>query len=100
MARKQFSLFRRPLGYLHCSVVDSGNVEAFRRAGNAFGKDFNGKVLNYRDFGSYEIAPPPEVVWAEDEVDQDNEFDDSILSLDFEDEDFQGGIQGNPVTPW
>ena len=75
-------------------------MEAFARHGNAFGTNFNGKVLNYRDFGSYEIAPPPEVVWAEEDFDEDDQFDDSILSLDFEDEDFQGGIQGNPVTPW
>ena len=84
-------------------MVDTDNVEAFARHGNAFGRNFNGKILNFRDFGAYEIAPPPEVVWAEEEVDynfDDEDFDESILSLDFEDEDFQGGIQGNPVTPW
>ena len=79
-------------------MVDSENIEAFARRGNTFGRNFNGKVLNFRDFGSYEIAPPPEVVWAEEE--EENEFDEAIQSLDFEDEDFQGGIQGNPVTPW
>ena len=78
--------------------MDTDNVDAFARHGNAFGRDFNGKRLNYRDFGAYEIAPPPEVVWADDE--EDYEFDDPIVSLDFEDEDFQGGIEGNPVTPW
>lgn len=75
-------------------------MEAFKRHGNAFGRNFNGNMLNFRDFGSYEIAPPPEVVWAEDDMVEEAEFDESILSLDFEDEDFQGGIQGNPVTPW
>ena len=90
-------MFKRPLGYLHCSVVDTDNVEAFARRGNAFGKNFNGKNYNFRDFGAYEIAPPPEVVWA---VDEDEEIDDDIMSLDFEEEDYQGGIDGNPVTPW
>jgi hypothetical protein len=80
-------------------VVDSDNVEAFARQGNAFGKNFNGKRLNFRDFGAYEIAPPPETVWAE-EAEEDEEFNESIMSLDFEEEDFQGGIYGNPMTPW
>jgi hypothetical protein len=99
VARKQLANFGRPLGYLHCSVIDSDNVEAFARQGNAFGKNFNGKSMNYRDFGSYEIAPPPESVWAE-EGEEDEEFNESILSLDFEEEDFQGGMYGNPMTPW
>jgi pyrimidine deaminase RibD-like protein len=60
-ARKHVDFFGRPLGFLHCSVVDSDNVEAFARHGNAFGTDFDGKNLGFRDFGSYEIAPPPEV---------------------------------------
>lgn len=102
VARKQYSLFQRPLGYLHCSVVDTDNVEAFKRHGNAFGNNFNGKRLNFRDFGAYEIAPPPEVVWAEEFEDEDEfDFEDEpIVPLDFLDEDFQGGIEGNPVTPW
>jgi pyrimidine deaminase RibD-like protein len=60
-ARKHVQIFGRPLGFLHCSVVDSDNLEAFARHGNAFGTDFDGKNLGFRDFGSYEIAPPPEV---------------------------------------
>jgi len=99
IARKHFSYFNRPLGYLHCSVVDTDNVEAFARQGNAFGKNFNGKRLNFRDFGAYEIAPPPEVVWA-NEYDEGEGVDDDIMSLDFSEEDFQGGITGSPVTPW
>ena len=79
-------------------MVDSDNVEAFARRGNAFGKKLNGINYNFRNVGAYEIAPPPEVVWADDEDDDD--FGENIMSLDFEDEDYQGGIDGNPVTPW
>lgn len=104
MARKHFSLFGRPLGFLHCSVVDSDNLEAFARHGNAFGTNFGGQRLGFRDFGSYEIAPPPEVIWAEDAASmEDNDLDseaDSLFSVDFEDEDYQGDIQGNPMMPW
>jgi len=92
-------MFKRPLGYLHCSVVDSDNIEAFARRGNAFGKSHNGKIYNLRDFGTYEIAPPPEVVW-DDESDEDEALNDEIMSLDFEEEDYQGGIDASPVTPW
>jgi hypothetical protein len=101
MARRHFKLFGRPLGYLHCSVVDSDNVEAYARHGNAFGKKFGSMHLNFRDFGAYEIAPPPEVVWA-DEFDEEGDwdFDDEIMSLEFEEEDFQGGVGGNPMTPY
>jgi hypothetical protein len=50
MARKHFSKFGRPLGFLHCSVVNSDNIAAFARNGNAFGKDFGGKTqLSFRD---------------------------------------------------
>ena len=52
MARKHFQQFGRPLGFLHCSVVDTNNVEAFARAGNAFGKTFGGKELSYRNTGA------------------------------------------------
>jgi pyrimidine deaminase RibD-like protein len=54
MARQHFSQFKRPLGFLHCSVVDSDNVEAFARHGNAFGKTINGQQLSYRHLGAYE----------------------------------------------
>jgi pyrimidine deaminase RibD-like protein len=60
LARKHYNQFQKPLGFLHCSVVDSNNLEAFARHGNAFGKDFDGNNLSFREFGAYEIAPPPE----------------------------------------
>lgn len=104
MARKHFDLFHRPLGFLHCSVVESTNVEAFARNGNAFGKNFGGQVMGYRDFGSYEIAPPPEVVWANNEdrydMDRENELDGMIFNMEFDDEDYQERLEGNPMTPW
>ena len=102
MARKHFKLFGRPLGFLHCSVVDSDNIEAFARSGNAFGSSFGGKNLSFRDFGTYEIAPPPEMIWADhgsDEIDFETEIDD-IFSVEFEDEDYQGEIKGSPMMPW
>jgi pyrimidine deaminase RibD-like protein len=50
MARKHFAKFGRPLGFLHCSVVNSDDITAFARNGNAFGKDFGGKTeLSFRD---------------------------------------------------
>lgn len=60
LARKHYKQFQKPLGFLHCSVVDSDNLEAFARHGNAFGKTFDGNNLSFREFGAYEIAPPPE----------------------------------------
>lgn len=112
MARNHYRQFKRPLGFLHCSVVDSDDRDAFARHGNAFGKKFGGKRLSYREFGSYEIAPPPEVVWADEaedsdgiqqdsDDDEDIDFDDDLFdSLDFEDEDFQSSIGKNPMMPW
>jgi hypothetical protein len=47
------------MGHLHCSVIDSDDAEAFIRNGNSFGKNFGGQHLSYRDFGTFEIAPPP-----------------------------------------
>ena len=47
------------MGHLHCSVIDSDDAEAFIRNGNSFGKNFGGQHLSFRDFGTYEIAPPP-----------------------------------------
>jgi pyrimidine deaminase RibD-like protein len=49
MARKHFSKFGRPLGFLHCSVVDSDDVHAYARNGNSFGKDFGGQRLSFRE---------------------------------------------------
>ena len=103
MARTHFERFGRPLGFLHCSVVDSDNVEAFSRQGNAFGSSFGGKQLSYRDFGSYELAPPPDVVWADGgqlEYDNDDDNDDDIMSVDFDDEDYQEILSGTPIMPY
>jgi len=110
MARKHFEYFQRPLGFLHCSVVDSDNLEAFANHGNAFGREFDGKRLSYRDFGAYEIAPPPEVIWAESEMDDEDDDDDmffdddkeldEILALEFEDEEFQESMKASPMMPW
>ena len=107
MARKHFKLFQRPLGFLHCSVIDSDNLEAFANHGNAFGKEFDGKRLSFRDFGAYEIAPPPEFVWA-DEEDDDEDFEgddesnniDDLLALEFDEEDEQPKLSGSPMMPW
>lgn len=119
-ARKHYQLFGRPLGFLHCSVVDSDNLEAFARHGNAFGTKFGGKTLSFRNFGAYEIAPPPEVIWVNDDTasmmtsmddydaldvdsedeDYDNDLDDNLISVDFEDEDYQGDIAASPMMPW
>ena len=97
MARKHFELFDRPLGFLHCSVVDSDNLEAFARHGNAFGTNFGGTNLSYRKFGAYEIAPPPEVVWADDS--EDGDFDD--LYIDFDEEPEQDRLaSSSPMMPW
>lgn len=46
----------KPMGHLHCSVIDSDDAEAFVRNGNSFGKNFGGQHLSYRDFGTYEIG--------------------------------------------
>jgi hypothetical protein len=89
------------MGHLHCSVIDSDDAEAFARNGNSFGKDFGGKHLSYRDFGTYEIAPPPESIWAsstEDEEEFSSEVDDFFM--DFEMEDKQESLGGNPMMPW
>jgi pyrimidine deaminase RibD-like protein len=106
MARKHFKQFKKPLGFLHCSVVDSLDVEAYARHGNAFGRQIGGKTLSYRNLGAYEIAPPPETIWAKtnpDEEDEDIDFAedvDDIFNLEFEDEDFQEGLDGSPMMPW
>lgn len=85
---------------MHCSVVDSDNVEAFARQGNAFGKDFGGKNLGSRNFGAYGIAPPPEVVWAGD-IEDDLEAEmNNIFDMDFDDEEEMESIAKNPMMPW
>ncbi|KAL7510003.1 hypothetical protein ACHAXN_006948 [Cyclotella atomus] len=101
LARQHMKRFGRPMGHLHCSVIDSDDAEAFARNGNSFGKDFGGKHLSYRDFGTYEIAPPPESIWAsstEDEEEFSSEVDDFFM--DFEMEDKQESLGGNPMMPW
>ena len=98
------------MGHLHCSVIDSDDAEAFMRNGNSFGKNFGGKILSYRDFGAYEIAPPPESIWAsgDDGAEEDDDAlapgdvdgDDFFNNMDFEDEDAQENLGGNPMMPW
>lgn len=54
-------------------------------------------MLSYRNFGSYEIAPPPEVVWADDDSDED----DGIFEVNFEEEENrQESEAGNPMIPY
>ena len=98
MARNQFAASGRPLGFLHCSVIESDNVEAFARQGNAFGTNFGTTRLSYRDFGSYELAPPPDHLWAE----EDDEFE--VFDVEFEDEDQADedplATGTTPIMPW
>ncbi len=56
MARKHFEKFNRPLGFLHCSVVDSDDVESFARNGNSFGKDFGGQHLSFREVSNDKLS--------------------------------------------
>ena len=94
----------QPMGHLHCSVIDSDDAEAFARNGNSFGTNFGGQHLSFRDFGMYEIAPPPESIWAEDAGDDDDdEFTsevDDFFNMEFEEEDAQENLGKNPMTPW
>ena len=107
MARRHFKLFGRPLGFLHCSVVDSDDLEAYARHGNAFGKSFGGKELSYRNLGAYDIAPPPEVIWADEQLGEptnpsgnfETEIDD-IFTLEFDEENLQETLGGSPMMPW
>jgi hypothetical protein len=89
------------MGHLHCSVIDSVDAEAFARNGNTFGKNFGGKHLSYRDFGTYEIAPPPELIWA-NSIEEDEEFssDADDFFMEFEMEDRQETLSGNPMMPF
>jgi pyrimidine deaminase RibD-like protein len=101
MARTHFKQFGRPLGFLHCSVVDSDNLEEFARQGNAFSTNSGGAPLSFRNLGSYAIAPPPEFIWADGSAPGDDLDTDTLIDVDFEDEDFQGGMQsGSPMMPW
>lgn len=93
----------QPLGFLHCSVIDSVDVKAFARNGNAFGKDFGGgKILSMRDFGTYGIAPPPESIWAAVEEDDEEHDWETEMELDalFEEEEEEGQLSSNPIMPW
>lgn len=63
-ARIHYAKYGRPLGFLHCSVIDSNDAEAFVRSGNAFARTHGSVALSERDYGCYEIAPPPESIWA------------------------------------
>ena len=89
MARNHRRRHGRPLGLLHCSVVDSDNLKAFASMGNAFGTSSGGKTLSFRDFGSYEMAPPPEHIWANDDDDDgdDDDTDKSFSGLAMNDDD-------------
>jgi len=111
MARKHREVFHRPLGFLHCSVVDSSDLQAFAQHGNAFGKSFGGQILSERNFGSYEFAPPPEQIWADDQEEDelkylkglemdDDDDEESLLSLDFDEEDQQERLGGVSMMPW
>ena len=109
MARKHFDTFGRPLGFLHCSVVDSDDVDSFARNGNTFGKDFGGKMLGLREFGSYALAPPPDSIWADSVGDGDDISDFFGLEDDEngdDDEDMDMDVHGygqpksNPMMPW
>ena len=88
------------MGHLHCSVIDSDDVEAFAQLGNAFGKSFGGQTLSYRDFGSYEMAPPPEHIWADDvdtARDEGNPF--PGLDMNGEEEEDINAFFGDATTP-
>jgi len=102
MARHHFRIHGRPMGHLHCSVIDSDDAEAFARNGNSFGKNFGGQHLSYRDFGTYEIAPPPESIWAvsDDDTDEFSSEVDDFFTMDFEEEDSQETLGKNPMMPW
>ena len=103
MARNHFRIHGRPMGHLHCSVIDSDDAEAFARNGNSFGKNFGGQHLSYRDFGTYQISPPPESIWAADTSDDDeDEFSSEVddFFIDFENEDRQDSLGSTPMMPW
>lgn len=94
-SRYHYQRFGRPLGLLHCSVIDSDNIEAFARNGNTFGTNLGGKALSYRTFGAYELAPPPD-------YNNYGEFDDTtMIEADFDDELFQSETEvSSRMMPW
>lgn len=106
MAREHFAETGRPIGFLHCSVVESDNFEAFARNGNAFGTNFGSTTLSYRNFGSYGLAPPPDVLWIdfadkeEDASGNEDGSEDKIFDVDFEEEGSQELVGGTPIMPW
>ena len=54
-------------------------------------------------FGSYELAPPPDSIWAGNENgNKDDTFTetDDFFNLDFDDEDEQEELGSNPMMPW
>ena len=51
----------------------------------------------------YEIAPPPESIWASDGTAGDDEFSsevDEFFDMEFEEEDEQENLVSNPMMPW
>jgi len=101
MARNHFNKEGRPLGFMHCSVVDSDDIACFSRNGNAFGKNFGGKELSFRDLGSYKLAPPPESIWAKDTKSRDDTFTEvDDFFTDLEEEQYQENLDTNPMMPW
>lgn len=106
MARKHFQNFGRPLGFMHCSVIASDSVEAFARQGNAFGTTTSSgdvkKILSYRNYGAYELAPPPDEIWTDDEEEDEDVTEDDFLSIDFEDEDYRVDDmpKASEMMPW
>ena len=94
-AKSHYERVGRPLGLLHCSVIDSDNINAFARNGNAFGTSFGGKQLSYRNFGAYELAPPPDSIWAADESGNINSYETS-----YDEEFYRDDNQfGSPIMP-
>jgi pyrimidine deaminase RibD-like protein len=63
MARKHFELFGRPLGFLHCSVIDSEIVKAFIEQSLGSAKQPKDDATPNRSQGPYELAPPPDMIW-------------------------------------
>ncbi len=106
MARNHRKRTGRPMGLLHCSVVDSDDIEAFAQLGNAFGKSFGGQTLSFRDFGSYEMAPPPEQIWADDATESpfpgmEMEEDDDDIDMFFGDKESpQKSKRDNVIMPY
>lgn len=111
-ARRHFAKTGRPLGFLHCSVIDSNDAESFERSGNAFPRDMGGALpLSERNYGSYEIAPPPEQIWATSssknsnsiplEEDEDDEEDDEVMEF-MEETEFSNtsDLKFSPMMPW